>query len=170
MKLEKIRDYEISSFLRSVKRGNESNTTIKYTVEKFGLAISPDRSPGTIRAVDTLKDIYFVYGYDLFRRTLAICVKTWGTNHYYNGKLLEGVARFLAAYGSVVDDDLFIWRVGRFSLNTVTRAARMTDISWIGFAEVIHSLYDREEVLPIHRLYCVRDLFLMAHGEERKHG
>ena len=107
--------YEI--FMANIEAGNDKQLIIRDLVESYDLSITSSSVPGGICAVATLETIHDKYGYHMLDHVIRLIVATWeGAAQSFSANMMNGLARFLNAYGDAVKDDIFKEKLGRISI------------------------------------------------------
>lgn len=140
--------YEI--FMANIEAGNDKQLIIRDLVESYDLSISSTTSPGGICAVATLENIHDKYGYHMLDHVLRLLVATWeGAAQSFSANMMNGLARFLNAYGEEVKDDIFKEKLGRISIKELSRTAKDRRSGSLGFAEALLLFYNKKSRNPL---------------------
>lgn len=140
--------YEI--FMANIEAGNDKQLIIRDLVESYDLSISSTTSPGGICAVATLENIHDKYGYHMLDHVLRLIVATWeGAAQSFSANMMNGLARFLNAYGEEVKDDIFKEKLGRISIKELSRTAKDRRSGSLGFAEALLLFYNKKSRNPL---------------------
>lgn len=161
-----LKPYEV--FMANIEAGNDKQLIIRDLVESYSLSIGQVRNYNVICAVSALERIYDKYGYHLLDRTLRLCVSTWeGDMYSLSGNFLNGVARFVYAFGDSIRDELFKERVGLISVKQLARTAKERRPGSIGYAEAMLVVYNRKCKYPLqwNKLY-EKDLVTVVDGND----
>lgn len=135
--------YEI--FMANIEAGNDKQLIIRDLVESYDLSITSTTSPGGICAVATLENIHDKYGYHMLDHVLRLLVATWeGAAQSFSANMMNGLARFLNAYGDEVKDDIFKEKLGRISIKELSRTAKDRRSGSLGFAEALLLFYNKK--------------------------
>lgn len=135
--------YEI--FMANIAAGNDKQLIIRDLVESYDLSITSTTSPGGICAVATLENIHDKYGYHMLDHVLRLLVATWeGAAQSFSANMMNGLARFLNAYGEEVKDDTFKEKLGRISIKELSRTAKDRRSGSLGFAEALLLFYNKK--------------------------
>lgn len=135
--------YEI--FMANIEAGNDKQLIIRDLVESYDLSITSTTSPGGICAVATLENIHDKYGYHMLDHVLRLLVATWeGAAQSFSANMMNGLARFLNAYGEEVKDDTFKEKLGRISIKELSRTAKDRRSGSLGFAEALLLFYNKK--------------------------
>lgn len=146
--------YEI--FMANIEAGNDKQLIIRDLVESYDLSITSSSVPGGICAVATLETIHDKYGYHMLDHVIRLIVATWeGDSQSFSANMMNGLARFLNAYGDAVKDDIFKEKLGRISIKELARTAKDRRSGSLGFAEAILIGYNKKcrNPLPWDKLY-----------------
>lgn len=146
--------YEI--FNANCEAGNDKELLIRGLVESYNLKISPGTAPGCICAVGALESIYDKYGYNMLDHVLRLIIATWeGEPKSFSGNMLNGVARFLYAFESRVNDSIFKEKLGEISIKELTKMAKERRAGSLGYAEAMLIIYNKrlKNALPWNELY-----------------
>ena len=146
--------YEI--FMANIEAGNDKQLIIRDLVESYDLSITPSSVPGGICAVATLETIHDKYGYHMLDHVIRLIVATWeGAAQSFSANMMNGLARFLNAYGDAVKDDVFKEKLGRISIKELSRTAKDRRSGSLGFAEALLIGYNKKcrNPLPWDKLY-----------------
>lgn len=146
--------YEI--FMANIEAGNDKQLIIRDLVESYDLSITSSSVPGGICAVATLETIHDKYGYHMLDHVIRLIVATWeGAAQSFSANMMNGLARFLNAYGDAVKDDIFKEKLGRISIKELSRTAKDRRSGSLGFAEAILIGYNKKcrNPLPWDKLY-----------------
>ncbi len=123
---------------------------------RYGLTISPSASDGHLTCVVTLQSMYALNGGVALDQALSLITSAWGTTpSALEGKLVEGVARVFAKYGSAVDVP---------SLRKKLAKVPAGPSGILGRARGMRDTYGR----PIGR--CVADIVVDLHDRGRRSG
>ena len=128
--------YEI--FMANIEAGNDKQLIIR------------------ICAVATLETIHDKYGYHMLDHVIRLIVATWeGAAQSFSANMMNGLARFLNAYGDAIKDDIFKEKLGRISIKELARTAKDRRSGSLGFAEAILIGYNKKcrNPLPWDKLY-----------------
>lgn len=135
--------YEI--FMANIEAGNDKQLIIRDLVESYDLSITSTTSPGGICAVATLENIHDKYGYHMLDHVLRLLVATWeGAAQSFSANMMNGLARFLNAYGDEVKDDIFKEKLGRISIKELSRTAKDRRSGSLGFAVALLLFYNKK--------------------------
>ena len=143
----------------NVEAGNEEQLTILKVVHSYGLEISPGKAPNSICAVSALESIYRKHGIHVLDRVIRLCVATWeGDANSLSGNILNGVARIIVAYGSMLNELVFKQKLGAVSVKQISRTAKERRAGSLGYAEAMVLEYNGKKQnskhrLPLHLLY-----------------
>jgi hypothetical protein len=114
--------HTLDNFLVSVTGEDPVNSAIVRILAEFGLCVTRNTAAdGAVRAVGALRSVYLGFANqsrratsdakpqaDLLRATIGFIKAAWGTNTCaYDGSIIEGVGRLLAARWKVIDRELF---------------------------------------------------------------
>ena len=146
--------YEI--FNANCEAGNDKELLIRGLVESYNLRIAPGSAPGCICAVGALESIFDKYGYNLLDHVLRLIIAAWeGEPKSFSGNMMNGVARFLAAYGTRINDSVFKEKLGEVSIKELTKTAKERRAGSLGYAEAILIIYNKrlKNALPWNELY-----------------
>ena len=146
--------YEI--FMANIEAGNDKQLIIRDLVESYDLTITSTTAPGGICAVATLENIHDKYGYHMLDHVIRLIAATWeGASQSFSANMMNGLARFLNAYGDAVKDDVFKEKLGRISIKELSRTAKDRRSGSLGFAEAILIGYNKKcrNPLPWDKLY-----------------
>ena len=146
--------YEI--FMANIEAGNDKQLIIRDLVESYDLSITSSSVPGGICAVATLETIHDKYGYHMLDHVIRLIVATWeGASQSFSANMMNGLARFLNAYGDAVKDDIFKEKLGRISIKELARTAKDRRSGSLGFAEALLIGYNKKcrNPLPWDKLY-----------------
>lgn len=146
--------YEI--FMANIEAGNDKQLIIRDLVESYNLTITSTTTPGGICAVATLENIHDKYGYHMLDHVIRLIAATWeGASQSFSANMMNGLARFLNAYGDAVKDDVFKEKLGRISIKELSRTAKDRRSGSLGFAEAILIGYNKKcrNPLPWDKLY-----------------
>ena len=146
--------YEI--FMANIEAGNDKQLIIRDLVESYDLSITSSSVPGGICAVATLETIHDKYGYHMLDHVIRLIVATWeGAAQSFSANMMNGLARFLNAYGDAIKDDIFKEKLGRISIKELARTAKDRRSGSLGFAEAILIGYNKKcrNPLPWDKLY-----------------
>ena len=146
--------YEI--FMANIEAGNDKQLIIRDLVESYDLSITSSSVPGGICAVATLESIHDKYGYHMLDHVIRLIVATWeGASQSFSANMMNGLARFLNAYGDAVKDDVFKEKLGRISIKELSRTAKDRRSGSLGFAEALLIGYNKKcrNPLPWDKLY-----------------
>ena len=149
----------IEVFKANVEAGNEEQLTILKVVHSYGLEISPGKAPNSICAVSALESIYRKHGIHVLDRVIRLCVATWeGDANSLSGNILNGVARIIVAYGSMLNELVFKQKLGAVSVKQISRTAKERRAGSLGYAEAMVLEYNGKKQnsrhrLPLHLLY-----------------
>ena len=133
-----------------------ANQIIRDLVESYDLSITPSSVPGGICAVATLETIHDKYGYHMLDHVIRLIVATWeGAAQSFSANMMNGLARFLNAYGNAVKDDVFKEKLGRISIKELSRTAKDRRSGSLGFGEALLIGYNKKcrNPLPWDKLY-----------------
>ncbi len=134
--------YEI--FNANCEAKNDKELIIRGLVESYGLKIAPGSAPGCICAVGALESIYDKYGYNQLDHVLQLIIATWeGEPKAFSGNMMNGVARFLYAFGDKINDSTFKEKLGEVSVKELTKTARERRAGSLGYAEAILIFYNK---------------------------
>lgn len=140
--------YEI--FMANIEAGNDKQLIIRDLVESYDLTIAANTTPGGICAVATLENIHDKYGYHMLDHVLRLIVATWeGAAMSFSANMMNGLARFLNAYGDAIKDDVFKERLGRASVKEVSRTAKDRRSGSLGYAEAFLIYYNKKSRNPL---------------------
>ena len=87
---------------------------------------------------------------------IRLIVATWeGAAQSFSANMMNGLARFLNAYGDAVKDDVFKEKLGRISIKELSRTAKDRRSGSLGFAEALLISYNKKcrNPLPWDKLY-----------------
>ena len=87
---------------------------------------------------------------------IRLIAATWeGASQSFSANMMNGLARFLNAYGDAVKDDVFKEKLGRISIKELSRTAKDRRSGSLGFAEAILIGYNKKcrNPLPWDKLY-----------------
>ena len=130
--------------------GNDKELLIKGLVESYNLKIAPTVAPGHICAVGALETIYDKYGYDMLQKVINLIIITWeGEQKSFSANILNGLARFLYAYGDKVNEAMFKEKLGVISIKELTKTAKERKAGSIGFAEAMLLFYNKRLKNPL---------------------
>ena len=140
--------YEI--FNANCEAGNDKELLIRDLVESYELKIAPGSCPGTICAVSALESIYDKYGFEMLDHVIKLIVATWeGEPKSFSANMLNGLARFLYAYGDKINDLVFKDKLGEVSIKDLIKSARERRAGSLGFAEAILLVYNKRLKTPL---------------------
>ena len=128
--------YEI--FMANIEAGNDKQLIIRDLVESYDLSIHDK------------------YGYHMLDHVIRLIVATWeGASQSFSANMMNGLARFLNAYGDAVKDDIFKEKLGRISIKELARTAKDRRSGSLGFAEALLIGYNKKcrNPLPWDKLY-----------------
>lgn len=135
--------YEI--FMANIEAGNDKQLIIRDLVESYDLTIASTTTPGGICAVATLENIHDKYGYHMLDHVIRLITATWeGASQSFSANMMNGLARFLNAYGDAIKDDIFKEKLGRISIKELARTAKDRRSGSLGFAEAILIYYNKK--------------------------
>ncbi len=135
--------YEI--FMANIEAGNDKQLIIRDLVESYGLTISSTTAPGGICAVATLENIYDKYGYHMLDHVIRLITATWeGTVQSFSANMMNGLSRFLNAYGNEIKDDIFKEKLGKLSVKEISRTAKDRRSGSLGYAETMLIFYNKK--------------------------
>lgn len=155
--VKNLTPYEI--FMANIEAGNDEQIMIKDIIEKYGLSITSNKTPGGICAIATLEDIFNRYGYHVLDDTLRLCIATWeGEENSFSSNMLRGLARLIATYSSEIDEQTFKEKIGRCSVKEIARTASDRRAGSLGYAEAMLIIYNKKMRIPVDmtRLYKPR--------------
>lgn len=101
-------------FQKAVNAGWPEQSDVARIVRAQGLHISRDATGGSIRATGTLMRIYRTAGPPVLVRTLRIAWAAYG-DPGLDGPMLDGIALLCHRYGSDLDDERAVTRLGAVS-------------------------------------------------------
>jgi hypothetical protein len=136
--------------------GNDKELMIKGLVESYNLKIAPTAAPDHICAVGALETIYDKYGYDMLQRVINLIIITWeGEQKSFSANIMNGLARFLYAYGDKVNEAMFKEKLGVISIKELTKTAKERKAGSLGFAEAMMLFYNKrlKNPLSLNALY-----------------
>ena len=140
--------YEI--FMANIEAGNDKQLIIRDLVESYDLTIASTTTPGGICAVATLENIHDKYGYHMLDHVIRLIAATWeGASQSFSANMMNGLARFLNAYGDAIKDDVFKEKLGRISIKELARTAKDRRSGSLGFAEAILIYYNKKSRNPL---------------------
>ena len=140
--------YEI--FMANIEAGNDKQLIIKSLVESYDMTVSGKAQPGGICAVSTLESIYDKYGFHVLDHTLRLIIGTWeGEQKSFSANMMNGVARLIHCFGDDLKDNLFIEKLGRFSVKELSRTARDRRAGSLGFSEAMLIAYNKKAQRPL---------------------
>lgn len=135
--------YEI--FMANIEAGNDKQLIIRDLVESYDLTIASTTTPGGICAVATLENIHDKYGYHMLDHVIRLIAATWeGASQSFSANMMNGLARFLNAYGDAIKDDVFKEKLGKISIKELARTAKDRRSGSLGFAEAILIYYNKK--------------------------
>lgn len=135
--------YEI--FMANIEAGNDKQLIIRDLVESYDLTISSTTTPGGICAVATLENIYDKYGYHMLDHVIRLLAATWeGAIQSFSANMMNGLSKFLNAYGDEIKDDIFKEKLGRLSIKEVSRTAKDRRSGSLGYAETMLIYYNKK--------------------------
>ena len=146
--------YEI--FMANIEAGNDKQIIIRDLLESYGLKVSHNKVPGGVCAITTVETIYDTHGFHILDRVLQLAIGTWeGDMNSFGGNILNGIARILVTYGAQIKDDIFIEKVGRYSIKEITRTAKERRAGSLGFSETMMLIYNKKlhNPLPLSAMY-----------------
>lgn len=97
-------------FKTAVTAGREAETRIYATVQKLGLHISKEETPGAISAVGALRAVYTRSNADTLRRSLAILRDSFGDSGFESAAI-KGAGLLCQRYNGQLDEKLAITRL-----------------------------------------------------------
>ena len=136
--------------------GNDKELMIKGLVESYNLKIAPTAAPDHICAVGALETIYDKYGYDMLQKVINLIIITWeGEQKSFSANIMNGLARFLYAYGDKVNEAMFKEKLGVISIKELTKTAKERKAGSLGFAEAMMLFYNKrlKNPLSLNALY-----------------
>ncbi len=136
--------------------GNDKELMIKGLVESYNLKIAPTAAPDHICAVGALESIYDKYGYDMLQKVINLIIITWeGEPKSFSANIMNGLARFLYAYGDKVNEATFKEKLGVISIKELTKTAKERKAGSLGFAEAMMLFYNKrlKNPLSLNALY-----------------
>lgn len=140
--------YEV--FMANIEAGNDKQLIIRDLVESYNLTITSNSSPGGICAVATLETIYDKFGFDTLDRVLRLCIGAWeGAPMSFSSNMMNGVARLINAYGDSLKDNLFVEKLGRYSVKEISRTAKERRAGSLGYAEALLIFYNKKSHSPL---------------------
>lgn len=140
--------YEI--FNANCEAGNDKELMIRDLVESYNLKIAIGNCPGTICAVSALENIFDKYGYEMLDHVIKLIVATWeGEPKSFSANMLNGLARFLYAYGEKINDLVFKDKLGEVSIKDLIKLARERRAGSLGFAEAMLLIYNKRLKTPL---------------------
>lgn len=140
--------YEI--FMANIEAGNDKQLIIRDLVESYDLTIASTTTPGGICAVATLENIHDKYGYHMLDHVIRLIAATWeGASQSFSANMMNGLARFLNAYGDAIKDDVFKEKLGWISIKELARTAKDRRSGSLGFAEAILIYYNKKSRNPL---------------------
>ena len=146
--VKSLTPYEI--FMANVEAGNDEQLIIKDLVESYGIFLSSTKTPGGIRAVATLENIYRKFRFHTLDRTLRLCIGTWeGDVNSLSANILKGISKLIVAYENELKDDIFKEKVGRCSIKELSRVANERKAGSLGYAEAMLLVYNKKLRTPL---------------------
>lgn len=140
--------YEI--FMANIEAGNDKQLIIRDLVESYDLSVASKSGPGNICAVATLENIYDKYGFDTLDRVLRLCIGAWeGAPMSFSSNMMNGIARLTNAYGDLLKDNVFVEKLGRYSVKDISRTATERRAGSLGYAEALLILYNKKSHSPL---------------------
>jgi hypothetical protein len=131
-------------FNANCEAGNDKELMIRSLVESYDLHISSSSLPGNIAAVATLEAIYDKYGYDMLDKVLKYIIMTWeGEPKSFSANIMNGMARFLFAFGDAVKEDVFKEKLGIISIKEISKTAKERRAGSLGYAEAMLIHYNK---------------------------
>ena len=134
------------TFNAHLESGSEKHLLIRDLVYSYNLELgSKKKRYGTICAIAALENIFDTYGYHVLDKVLRILVSTWeGEMYSLSGNTLNAVARLIAAYGDVLNEETFKERLGLIPMKTIIRTARERRPGSLGYAEAMLVFYNKK--------------------------
>ncbi|MBR2741099.1 MAG: hypothetical protein IKD87_10590 [Oscillospiraceae bacterium] len=149
--------YEV--FMANIEAGSDKQLIIRDMVESYGLRIDTKTLPCTITAVSTLESIYTKYGYHVLDHVLHLCTATWeGEVNSMSANMLNAVAKLYLAYGESMNDELFIEKLGAYSVKSLARIAKERGPGSTRMAEAMVMIYNGKKKDPKNQL-SIRKLY-----------
>ena len=131
-------------FNANCEAGNDKELLIRSLVESYDLHISSSSLPGNIAAVATLESIYDKYGYDMLDKVLKYIIMTWeGEPKSFSANIMNGIARFLFAFGDAIKEDVFKEKLGIISIKEISKTAKERRAGSLGYAEAMLIHYNK---------------------------
>lgn len=101
----------IDKFINRIKFDDVAKK-IAAIVEKNGLKISAQPTPGVVRAVVACEWVYVKCSPDALDRALRVLKESWGTwSEAFDSSLIKGLGLFLERYGSAIDERHLVRRL-----------------------------------------------------------
>lgn len=140
-------------FKANIEAENHDQMMIYSLLNSYQLTVGSKRGPGVICAIATVEAIYQKYGCPVLNRILRLIVGTWeGDINSFSANILNAVAKLVMIYGDMLDDALFMDRLGNVSVKQLTRSAKDRCPGSLGFAEAMLIEYNGKKKNQAGRL------------------
>lgn len=158
-------------FKANIEAENHDQMMVYSLLSSYQLRVGQKRRPGVICAIATVEAIYQKYGWAVLDRVLRLIVGTWeGDVNSFSANILNAVAKLVVTYEDLLDDEIFIDRIGNISVKQITRMAKDRRPGSAGFAEAMLIEYNGKRKNPAGKLLMsklrVRDLAHIDSVEE----
>ena len=108
-----------------IEEADIESINIEKIVKESGLEFSKASADYKIAAVNTIYNLYKVYGEDILKRTLYLIAKSWkGDKNSLTKGFIMGIALFVNRFGDSFEDKLFIEKFSKIPPEDVIREAR----------------------------------------------
>ena len=67
----------------------------------------------------------------------------------FSSNMMNGVARLINAYGDSLKDNLFVKKLGRYSVKEISRTAKERRAGSLGYAEALLIFYNKKSHSPL---------------------
>lgn len=140
-------------FKANIEAENHDQMMVYSLLNSYQLRVGQKRRPGVICAIATVEAIYQKYGWAVLDRVLRLIVGTWeGDVNSFSANILNAVAKLVVTYEDLLDDEIFIDRIGNISVKQITRMAKDRRPGSAGFAEVMLIEYNGKRKSPAGKL------------------
>ena len=130
---------------------------INSLIQSYNLQVANNgKSDCCICAVAALINIFDKYGFHILDKVLRLCIGAWqGEKYSLTSNMMVGLARLIAAYGDMINEETFVSRLSSVSPRILARTAKERRPGSLGHAEVMLQIYNKKcrHRLPLKMLY-----------------
>lgn len=146
--------YDVTNAL--IEAQDESALKLLRIVNSYGFELSNRTANNKIASVKHLEKIHQIYGSIILARVLCLVRDTWdGNRDYLKGVFLLALAKFLAAYSDLVDDNTFVLRLQKITINEIITDGKRYSFRGIDYCRALYNFYNAKATkkLPVENLY-----------------